>query len=140
MGVALALCKHRDSSGFQAGFSHHLERSGAMRQALAIGGETVLLLAGHLAERARLAVWQEHRIVTEAGGPPRRPDQRAVDAALEFLGMPVGPGEAERGNEPGAPLLRREGVALAKPRLDLLHGMVEVAPRPRPARGVNARR
>ena len=46
-----------------------------------------------------VAVGQEHRIVAEAGGAARRPDQRAVGAGLDFLEMAVGPGDAQRGDE-----------------------------------------
>ena len=85
-----------------------------MRQAFAARRQAVFLLARHFAEGAVVAVGQEHRIVAEAFVAARRPDQRAVDARLEFLDMAVRPGDAERGDEMRLALLRRCRAALAQ--------------------------
>jgi hypothetical protein len=76
------------------------------------GGRPCFSIAGHLAEGRVVSVGQEHRIVAEAGGAARRPDQRAVDARLEFLEMAVGPGDAQRRDEMRA---RCSGVARRVP-------------------------
>src|SRR3954463_3785294 len=111
-----------------------------MREALTLGRQSVLLVATHLAERKLEAVRQEHRIVTEALIPARRPDQRTLDPALEFLGMSVRPCGAQHRDEMRPALLRREGIALAQAGLDLLHRAAEVLGLAGPACRINARR
>src|SRR5262245_58253187 len=93
----------------------------------------MLLLSAHLAESARVAVGQEHRVVAEAGGPARRPDQRAVDARLELLQVTVRPDDAERRDEVRLALRRRCGAAGAQRLVDLSHGATEILLGARPA-------
>ena len=75
-----------------------------MRQPFPSRRQSVLFLGAHLAEGAVEAVGQEQRVVAEAVVAARRPDDDAIDAALEVLDMAVGPGQAERGDEMRAPL------------------------------------
>src|SRR5208282_1850661 len=84
--------------------------------------QPMLFFARHFAEGARVAVRQEHRIVTKTLIAPRRPNQRAGDAALEFLHMTVRPGDAKRGDEMRLAALRRRRAALAQFFLGRLHG------------------
>ena len=51
------------------------------------GTPAVLLLGAHLAERPRMSVGQEDRIVAETLIAARRPDERSVDAAGEGLDL-----------------------------------------------------
>src|SRR3954470_6789397 len=83
------------SAALKAGLRQLEERARAMRQALALRRQAVLVVAGHLAERLRQAVGEEHRIVAEPLGTARRPHQRAVDRRLELLDVPVRPGDAQ---------------------------------------------
>ena len=109
-----------------------------MREAFARGRQAVLLVGGHLAEGARMAVRQEDRIVAEAGAAARRPDQRAVDAAFELFEMAVGPGEAERRDEMRLALRGLGRAALLQQALDPRHRGGEILARPGPARRMNA--
>src|SRR4051812_28433373 len=52
-----------------------------------------LLRVGHLGEGLVAAFGDEDRVVAEAAGAAWRPDQSAVDPALEPFDMAVGPGE-----------------------------------------------
>src|SRR5947208_473910 len=72
------------------------EGARAVREPEALRRQPVFLRAGHFAEGTAVAVGQKHRIIAEAGGAARRPHQSAVDAAFEFLHMPVRPRDAER--------------------------------------------
>src|SRR5262245_9784529 len=83
------------------------ERLRAVRQAKSARRQAVLLVGGHLAEGAGVAVGQEHRIVAEARGAARRPHECAVSARLELLAMSVRPGDAQRGHEMRRALPRR---------------------------------
>ena len=79
-----------------------------------------------LAEGPPVAHGHEHRVVAEAAIASRRPNQRAVDAALEGLGLTVvGPGNGERAGE----MRGRRGVRLSRLDLapDLFHGAHPVA-------------
>src|SRR5262245_38053981 len=105
-----------------------------------MGRQAVLLLARHLAEGAVMALWQEHRIVAEAGSAPWRPDQRALHDCLELLEMAVGPGDAERGHKLRLAQRRAIGGALSQFGIDGLHGMAEVLSRSGPARGMDTGR
>src|SRR5271165_7434738 len=61
-----------------------LERPGAVGQGERTARrESMLFLRGHFAERSRMAVGPEDRVVTEAFGAARREDELAVDPALE---------------------------------------------------------
>ena len=77
------------------------------------------------------AARHEHRIIAKALVAARRPDRRAVDPADEGLGVAVRPGEAQCGDEPGAPI---RGVAhlAVHPR----HRGGKILGGPRPARGI----
>src|SRR6266702_1922696 len=80
------------------------ERASAVRERTALRRQAVLVLARHLAEREREPVGSKHRVVAEAALSARGPHQGAVDPRLEFLGVPVGPGKAQRAElMPGAP-------------------------------------
>src|SRR5262245_1375561 len=111
-----------------------------MRQAEPARRQAVLLLCGHLAKGAVVAIGQEHRIVAEARGSTWRPHQRAVDARLELLDMAIRPGDAERGYEMRAALRGHRRAACAQLVLDLLHGVAKVARLAGPARRVDAGR
>ena len=100
----------------------------------------MLLVARHLAEGPGMAVRQEHRIVAEARGSTRRPHQRALDGSLEFLEVPVGPGDAERRHELRLPQRRAIGAVVAQHRFDRFHGAREVLVVAGPARRVDAGR
>src|SRR5690349_3689678 len=52
-----------------------------------------------LAEGPLIAIGDEHRVIAEAVRPARRPDERAVDAALEALDRTVGPGDRQRADK-----------------------------------------
>ena len=90
------------------------ERPGAVREALALRRQAMLLVARHLAEGAGVAVRQEHRIVAEACGSTRRPHQRAL---RPFPRIPRGARPARRRRVPtrtapaAAPGDRRRGRA-----------------------------
>src|SRR5262245_11711394 len=118
----------------------HQKCARAVREAKPARWQAVLLLRGHLAEGAVVAVGQEHRVVAEAGGSPRRPDERAVDAGLELLDVAVRPGDAERRDEMRAALRGHRRAACPQLVLDLLHGASEVARLAGPARRVDAGR
>src|SRR3972149_1871320 len=63
-----------------------------------------LLLEGQLGERAAARRVEEHGIVAEAVGAPRRLGDAALDQALDDLGAPVGIGERDHAAEArGAP-------------------------------------
>src|SRR6266850_603809 len=87
------------------------EGARAMRQPLTLGRQSVFQLGCHLAKCKIKSVGEEHRIVAEALLAARRPDQRAVHPALEFLKMAVGPGDGEHRDEMRLAPLRRERVA-----------------------------
>src|SRR5581483_497200 len=80
------------------------ECAGAMGQAPAFRRETMFVVGAHLAKGSVETFRLKHRIITETGGAARRPDQRAVDAAFEFFQMPVGPGDAQGGDEMRTPV------------------------------------
>src|ERR1700688_755606 len=61
--------------------------------------QAVLRLAAHFPESEIISIGQEHRVIAEALVATRRPNQRAVDAGLEFLDMAVRPGDAQRRDE-----------------------------------------
>src|SRR5437667_6966198 len=98
-----------------------------MRQGLSALRPAVFVLATHLAKRKPKSIGQEHRIIAEALVAARRPDQRAVDPALEFLQMAVRPGDTQDRDEMGFAAFRREGIALAQTGLDPLHRVAELS-------------
>src|SRR5262245_48671284 len=105
-----------------------------MRQPHAVRWQAVLLLRGHLAEGARVAIGEEDRIIAEARGPPGWPDQRAVNPRLDLFYVAVRPGDAQRGDEMRAALAGLARAALLQQPLDTCHGAVKVLRRTRPAR------
>src|SRR5207253_7164775 len=94
------------------------ERARAVREALALGRQSVLLLGGHLAECKIETIRQEHRIVAKTFRPTRRPNERTIHAAVELLHVAIRPGDREHRDEMGVAAFRREGVALAQAGLD----------------------
>src|SRR5688572_11051090 len=52
-----------------------------------------------LAKGPLIAIGNEHRVIAKAVLPARRPDERAVDAALEAFDRAVGPGNRQRADE-----------------------------------------
>ena len=58
----------------------------------------------HHNDHGKPLVWTATADAPEAVLAPRRPDQRTRDTGLEFLDMPVGPCNAERGHEMGSAL------------------------------------
>ena len=138
---SLGGCRHH-TTGFrlEAGCRELEERPGAVREALALRRQAVLLVGRHLAEGARMAVGQEHRVVAEAGGSARRPYQRAFDGAFELLEMAVRPGDAERGDELRLAQRRAVGAMVLQHGFDRLHGAGEILVLAGPARGMDAGR
>src|SRR4030081_3175155 len=126
------------SAALKAGLREPEEGAGAVRQALSLGRQAVLLVARHLAEGEREPVGQEHRVIAEALVAARRIDQRAVDRGLEFLDMAVRPGDAQRRDEMRLAALRRGGAALAQQRVDPRHGAGEILGGAGPARRMDA--
>ena len=102
------------------------------------GGKPCFSSLAHFAESAVVAVGQKHRIVAKTLIAARRPNQNAVDAGLEFLGMAVRPGDAERRDEMRLAALRGRGAAVAQFFFDRLHGAAKIPLGSGPARGVNS--
>src|SRR5262249_16645331 len=92
----------------------------------------------HLAEGDAVTIGQEHRIIAEATGPARRPDQRARAIPPEPLRMTAGPGKRQRTAEAGAPLAGPGRARLVQLVLDRLHGEREIAGLSREPRRVDA--
>src|SRR5436190_983858 len=109
-----------------------------MRQAAACGRQPVLLLPCHLAKCTRVSIRQEHGIVAETLLASRGPYQRAGDAGVEFLHMPVGPCEAECRHEMRSARRRRMCSSFAHFLFDQLHGAREVPVLAGPASGKDA--
>src|SRR5215211_1021011 len=128
------------SAAGKAGLRQFEKGTGAMRKPLAFGREAVLLLRAHLAERAIMAVGQEHRIIAEALRAARRPHQGPVDTALEVLHMSVGPGDAQYRYEMRTARGGIKCAAGAQLGLDLFHRAREIPVRSRPSGRMNARR
>src|SRR4051794_41621035 len=99
---------------------------GESMAAPALPADAVLLRCGHFAERRGVAVGLKHGVVAEALRSARRPDHRAEDAALEQLLVAVRPGDDERRDEMGPPILRLRGAAASQLALDPLHGGAEI--------------
>ena len=59
----------------------------------------VLLVRRHLAEGFRTTVRLEHRIIAKTVGATDRPDQDAMNSALEGLHMAVGPSQRQGTDE-----------------------------------------
>src|SRR6266699_1598601 len=115
------------------------KRSCAVRERTALRRQAVLVLARHLAEREREPVGSKHRVVAEAALSARGPHQGAVDPRLEFLGVPVGPGKAQRTDEMRTPVGLACRALLPQQALDLLHRRVEILVWSRPAHRPRAR-
>src|SRR5438128_4867793 len=103
-------------------------------------GYAVFLEAGQLAERTRVAIRKEGRIVAESGSAARRPDQRSVGPGFDLLDMAVGPGHAQRRDEMRPSLVRRGGAALLQRALDPRHGGGKILALAGPARGIDTGR
>src|SRR3954471_20855895 len=86
----------------QTGLRQLYKGARAMREAAPARRQPVFFLGRHFPEGAVVPVRQEHRIVAETLRAARRPDQRAADAAFEFLHMTVRPSETKRRDEMGA--------------------------------------
>ena len=93
----------------------------------------------HFAEGGGESVRQEQRIIAETGVAARRPDDVAIDAAFEFLDVPVRPGETQSRDEMRAALIGRYCAAFDQQRLDAIHRKAKVLVRSGPARRMNAR-
>src|ERR1700733_5531808 len=95
----LPLAEEGWGAGFRRGSQADLrqldESAGAVRQPEPERRQAVFLEAGHFAEGPRISVRLERRIVAEAGGTARRPNQRAVRARLDLFEMIVGPRHAQ---------------------------------------------
>src|SRR3954470_23565308 len=85
----------------------------------------MLLGRVHLAEGLLVAGGDEHRVVAEAPLAARRPDQNAVDPALEPFAMAVRPAQGQRTDEMG--VAARNGVERAQLVLDAPHRQPEIA-------------
>src|SRR5262245_54719896 len=101
-------------------------------------GQAVLLDAGHLAEGTRVAIGKEGRIVAETCGAARRPDQCSVSAGLDLLEVAVRPGYAQRRDEMGLALVRRDGAAFLQEPLDSRHCDGKILALAGPARRIDA--
>src|SRR5262249_39842420 len=132
MGRGLPACH-------QAGLREAEKGARAVREAKTAWRQAVLLLRRHLAEGAVVTAGQEYRIVAEASGSARWPDQRAIDTRLELLDMAIRPGDAEGRDEMSAALRGRCRAARNQLVFDLLHGAAEVARLAGPACRVNPR-
>src|SRR3954464_13123306 len=107
-----------------------------MREPCAPRRQAMFLLAGHLAEGTGMTVGQEHRIIAETLVAARRPNQRTLDRGFEVVGVPVGPGGTERGDEMRGALTGTHCSARAQLVLHGCHGVPEVLLRRGPARGI----
>src|SRR5262249_32629535 len=99
----------------QAGLGELHEGPRPMRQAGAFGRQAVLLVARHLAERTRVSIRHEHRVVAETLVAARRPDQPPPPRSLRG---PRGAGHRPARSRPRpavAPAASRRGFA-ARPR------------------------
>src|SRR5262245_30668541 len=77
-----------------------------VREAFPTRRQAVLFVRTHLAESAVEAVGEKDRIVAETEMAARRPNDFAIDATFEGGELPVGPGDAEGGDEGGAAVIR----------------------------------
>src|SRR5216684_2633066 len=116
----------RTAASLKAALREFQKRARTMRQALPARRQPVLFFRTHLAEGAAEAVGKKDRIVAESLVSARRPYDRSVDAAFERCGLPVGPSQAQNGDEGAAPLLRRRGVFRLQLFLDHLHRLRKV--------------
>src|SRR5262249_44153858 len=91
-----------------------------------------------LPEGQGLAVGNEHRIIAETAGSARRPDEVAVNLALEHLMRAVRPGQAQGAGEVGPAIAGVEATPALKLPVDPLHGRREILARAGPACGVDA--
>src|SRR4029078_5748835 len=84
--------------------------------------ELVLQVRFDFAEGLTIAFGHENRIIAEAAGPTRRPDDGAVDLAGKRCGLTVGNGESKRASEVRAPVGRDELLQLV---VNSGHGKIE---------------
>src|ERR1700730_12386127 len=93
----------RIAASVKAALREFQKRARAMRQALSARRQAVLLFRAHFAEGAVESIGEKDRVVAETLIAARRPHDSAIDAAFERRGLPVGPGEAQGGDESAAP-------------------------------------
>ena len=98
----------------------------------------MFFVGAHLAECDVEAIGAEQRIIAETLVATRWPHRNAIDATLEILDMPIGPGETESGNEMCTSLLRSLGTALDQQRLDTIHRRAKFLVGSGPSRGRDA--
>ena len=100
--------------------------------------QPVFFFRVHFAESAVEAIGTKKRIVAEAFVATRWPHCNAVNTALELFDVPVGPGNAQRGDEMRAPLFGCFGAAFDQQCLNTVHGAAKILVGSRPARGMDA--
>src|SRR6185369_3049193 len=82
--------------------SRFRERTHELAERLSPVADRMLMFWLELAERLLVTDGNEHRIIAEAAVAARRPDERAVDAAVEGFGLAViGPRDGEGTGEVG---------------------------------------
>src|SRR4029077_5491210 len=111
---------------------------GAVREPLALRGQSMFFFRAHFTECPVEAVRTEKRIVTETFVATRRPDGDAVDLAFEFLNMAIGPRETQCGNKMRTTLLGSFGTSLDEHGLNAVHRGPEILIWSGPPRGMNA--
>ena len=99
----------------------------------------VLCLRLHFAKSERRAFGEEHRIIPEATASPRRPNQRAVDAALIVARFAVGSGDRECADEMRLAPLGRGRTDRLQLFFDIAHGQRKILGWPGPACRIDAR-
>src|SRR5262245_41711792 len=98
----------------------------------------MLFLSAHFTECPVEAVRTKKRIVTETFVATGRPDGDAVDPAFEFLNVPIGPCEAQCGNEMRTTLLGSFGTSFDQQSLNAVHRGPEILVWSSPPCGTNA--
>src|SRR5262249_10346920 len=114
------------------------ERTGAMREPLALRRQSMFLFGIHLAECPVETVRTEKWIVAEAFVATRRPDGDAVDPAFEFLNMAVGPCKTQNGHEMRTTPLGSPSTAFDQQGLNAVHRRPEILVWSGPSRGMDA--
>src|SRR6185295_7206489 len=123
------------------GSASFLQRLDQLAEGVGAMADRMLQIRIELAEGPIVSERDKHRVVAEALVATRWPDERAVDAPVERLGLAVvGPGNRQRAGE----MCSRSGIGLGRLGLtpDLLHGARPVASAHLvlgPASGENAR-
>src|SRR5262249_60549454 len=80
-----------------------------------------------------MAIGKKDGVVTKSLVTPRRPNQRAIDAAFELLHVAVWPGDAQRCNKVRATSLWRDGTASLQLFVDSLHSRPKIPVRTGPS-------